>query len=155
VHQRSSACFDLSVCLQPVYHFSIDLTGWNLIACASFRCLKTALFPFASSDWPLTLFHIISLRTYQQDGFRFVLPRPPRLSKPNSRTPSIHPRCTHVAGKNGVSIPIAKASKQELVTKLEQYSRRHGEYPDNYPGGPQDLSDSDDESSGDELDVIL
>ena len=62
------------------------------------------------------------------------------------------PRFTHVTGKNGASIPVAKASKQELITGLEQYSRRHGEYPDSYPGGPQDLSDSDDEDSGDELD---
>jgi hypothetical protein len=29
-YQRSSACFDLSVCLQPVYHFSIDLIGWPI-----------------------------------------------------------------------------------------------------------------------------
>src|SRR5947209_12108218 len=63
------------------------------------------------------------------------------------------PRFTHVAGRDGGSIPIGKASKQELITGLEQYSRKHGEYPDNYPGGPQDLSDSGDESSGDEVDT--
>ena len=62
------------------------------------------------------------------------------------------PRFTHVTGKNGASIPVAKASKQELTTGLEQYFRRHGEYPDSYPGGPQDLSDSGDEDSGDEPD---
>jgi len=68
-----------------------------------------------------------------------------------SQNPTVElPRFTHVTGRNGGSIPIAKASKQELVAGLEQYSRRHGEYPDNYPGGPQDLSDSDDESSGDD-----
>jgi hypothetical protein len=66
-----------------------------------------------------------------------------------SRNPA-PPRFTHVTGKNGASIPVAKASKQELTTGLEQYFRRHGEYPDSYPGGPQDLSDSGDEDSGDE-----
>src|SRR2546423_1402663 len=73
--------------------------------------------------------------------------RPPRASQ--NPAP---PRFTHVTGKNGASIPIAKASKQEIITGLEQYSQRHGEYPDNYPGGPQDLSDSSDEDSGDEPD---
>jgi hypothetical protein len=63
------------------------------------------------------------------------------------------PRFTHVAGRNRRPIPIAKASKQELVAGREQYSRKHGKYPDNYPGGPQGLLDGDDESSGDELDV--
>jgi hypothetical protein len=74
-------------------------------------------------------------------------PRAPRASQ--NPAP---PRFTHVTGKNGASIPVAKASKQELITGLEQYFRRHGEYPDSYPGGPQDLSDSDDEDSGDEPD---
>jgi hypothetical protein len=72
-----------------------------------------------------------------------------------SQNPTLDlPRFTHVAGKNGGSIPIGKASKQELVAGLELYSKRHGEYPDNYPGGPGDISDSDNESSGDELDVV-
>ena len=35
VHQRSSAYFDLSICLYPVrqsavYHFSVDLIGWPI-----------------------------------------------------------------------------------------------------------------------------
>src|SRR5207248_2416675 len=70
-----------------------------------------------------------------------------------SQNPALElPRFTHVTGKKGGSIPIGKASKQELITGLKQYARRHGEYPDNYPGGPQDLSDSDDEDSDDDLD---
>jgi len=70
--------------------------------------------------------------------------RAPRVSQ----DPALQlPRFTHVSGKNGTPVPIGKASKQELVAGLEEYIRRHGEYPDNYPGGPQDLSDSDDELS--------
>jgi len=60
------------------------------------------------------------------------------------------PRSTHVTGKNGAPIPITKASKQELVAGLEQHYPKVRRVS---PRGPQDLSDSDDESSGDELDV--
>ena len=75
--------------------------------------------------------------------------RAPRASQ--NRTPEL-PRFTHVAGKNGRSIPISKATKQELIAGLEQYAQKHGEFPDSFPGGPQDLSDSGDEDSDDEAD---
>ena len=66
------------------------------------------------------------------------------FSRRASQTPAL-PRFTHVTRNNGQSIPVGKASREELISGLEQYSRRHGEYPDNYPGGPQDLSDSEGE----------
>jgi len=123
------------------------------IACTSFRCLNPAL---------------SSIRTFRLAPYPAhtspipfpCLPTTKMVSASSSRAPRASqnptpPRFTHVTGKNGASIPIGKASKQELITGLEQYSRRHGEYPDNYPEGPQDLSDSDDEDSDDELDDRL
>jgi hypothetical protein len=156
-YQRPSACFDLSVCLSvfslSVHHFSVDLTGWLIrLPALLFVASNCSILPFASSDWPLpspnlclSFPYLITIEIVSASSSHA-----PRASQ----NPALElPRFTHVAGKNRATIPIAKASKQELVAGLGQYSQRHGEYPDNYPGGPQDLSDSGDESSGDELDV--
>jgi hypothetical protein len=117
----------LSVCLQPVWLA-------NLIACASFRCLKL-LYSSICIFWlaptqpkPLSIsFHcLITIEIVSASSSHA-----PRASQ----NPALElPRFTHVARKNKATIPIAKASKQELVARLEQYSRRHG---DNYPGGPK------------------
>jgi hypothetical protein len=151
-------CFDLSVCLQPVCLSPVCpslfcRSDWlaNPIACASFRCLKicsifirtSRLAPYPAQTPSISVPCLLTTKMVSASSSRA-----PRASQ----NPALElPRFTHVTGKNGASIPIAKASKQELVAGLEQYSRRHGEYPDSYPGGPQDLSDSDNESSGDEL----
>jgi hypothetical protein len=133
-------CFDLSVCLQPVCLSPDSQSDCLNPALSSIRTLRLAPYPAHTSLIPFP-----------------NLPTTKMVSAASSRAPRASqnpalPRFTHVTGKNGASIPIGKASKQDLITGLKQYSRRHGEYPDNYPGGPQDLSDSGDEDSGDEPD---
>src|SRR5437868_6384482 len=138
-------CFDLSVCLQPVCLSPVCpslfcRSDWlaNPIACASFRCLKLFYLhshlpsgPIPSNPLPRTFPCFFTIKMVSASSSRA-----PRASQ----NPTLGlPRFTHVAGRDGGSIPIGKASKQELITGLEQYSRKHGEYPDNYPGGPQDL----------------
>jgi hypothetical protein len=55
------------------------------------------------------------------------------------------PRFTYVSSQSGDLIPIGKATKEELAAGLEEYLSRHGQYPDNYPRGPDDISDSEDD----------
>jgi hypothetical protein len=135
-----SALIDLvSTCLSVFNLFVYHLIA-NPIACASFRCLKTALSSIRTFRLALNPAHPLPLPYH----FPAYLPsrwsplRPPALAAPLKTQLSNSPD-SPTSAENGASIPITKASKQELITGLEQYFRRHGEYPNNYPGGPQDL----------------
>ena len=84
------------------------------------------------------------LLKYYQHGpcLVFSAPQTSRLSL-DTAAEALH--FTYVSSQSGDLIPIGKPTKEELAAGLEEYLGRHGQYPDNYPGAPDDISDSEDD----------